>query len=923
MNGDVVRFEDVELDVRRYALQRAGRSLKLERIPMELLLLLIERRGDLVAREEIIQRLWGKDVFLDTDNSINTAIRKIRQVLRDDPERPRFVQTVAGKGYRFIAPVIEAKELAARRAAPAASTSPSPTPASGQIVSHYRILQKIGSGGMGVVYEAEDTRLGRHVALKLLTEKPADGDEAMARFLREARAASSLNHPNICTIYEVEDHDGRPVIVMELLEGQTLKQALRAGPLELAPLLDMGTQVADALDAAHANGIIHRDVKPGNIFLTKRGLVKILDFGLAKLTPGHLVPAEDCDDPLTKAGVLPGTTPYMSPEQIHGEELDGRSDLFSLGTVLYESATGRKPFAGKNAITTMDAILRSHPAPPGSINPNLPSDFDEICAKALEKNAASRYQKAGEIKDDLQILRRRLDARPNALAGPPPELADRHPRPRMLAFAVAFVLVAVLAAFSTYHFWSRPKGPATAAEIRSLAVLPFKPLVNTSGDEVLEMGMADTLITKLSGIAEIAVRPISAVRNYKDPGQNPASIGRDLGVDAVLDGSIQHVGGRVRVTVRLVRVSDGRQLWSSKFDQKFSDIFAVQDSISEDVAGELAFKMTSEERALLSKRYTTNTEAYELYLKGNFFWDKRTREATQRAIEYFQQALDRDPSYALAYAGIADCYQVLPIMSDVPSSESFSKARTAALKALEIDPGLAEAHASLGYINFFFDRDWEGSKKEYQRALELNPNYPAAHWGYALLLSALGQRKEALAEVDAAAKLDPLSLLIGSLKGLILFNARNYPESIDSLHKTLEVDPNFWIAHINLGKTYQITGRTDEALASFRKARELSGGVTEAIALGAYTSAAAGQRAEALRMLDELKSVAQKSYVPPYNIAMVYNGLGNPAEAITWLNRAYDERDVHLVYVWVDPKWDKSRSNPGFVELMKRMGFPA
>lgn len=921
MSADVVRFEDVELDVRRYALHRAGRPLKLERMPMELLLLLVERRGELVTREEIIERLWGKDVFLDTDNSINTAIRKIRQALRDDPERPRFVQTVAGKGYRFIAPVTGTKEPAAE-AVPAAGTTPTPSAPSGQIVSHYRIVRKIGSGGMGVVYEAEDTRLGRHVALKLLAEKLADGDEAMARFLREARAASSLNHPNICTIYEIEDHEGRPVIVMELLEGQTLKDALRAGPLELAALLDMGTQVADALEAAHANGIIHRDVKPGNIFLTKRGPVKILDFGLAKLTPGHLVPAEDCADPLTRAGVLPGTTPYMSPEQIRGEELDGRSDLFSVGTVLYESATGKKPFAGKNAITTMDLILRSRPAPPSGISPNLPSDFDDICVRALEKSAASRYQKGGDIRDDLHAIRLRLEARPDALAVPPRERAVRPRRPRMLALAVALVLFAILAAVGAYRFWSTPKGPATAAEVRSLAVLPFKPLVNTSGDEVLEMGMADTLITKLSSIGEIAVRPVVAVRNYKDPGQNPASIGRELGVDAVLDGSIQHVGDRVRVTVRLVRVSDGKQLWSSKFDQKFDDIFAVQDSISEDVAGELALKITSQERELLAKRYTVDPEAYELYLKGSFFWNKRTREGTRRAIEYFQQALDRDPNYAQAYVGIADCYQVMPIMGDVPSKEAFPKAKEAALKALDIDPRLAEAHAAAGYIKFFFDWDWEGSRKDYQRALQLDPNSPRAHWGFAILLSSLGQHKEALAEVDQALRLDPLSLLVGALKGQFLFHARRFPESADTLHKTLEVDPSFWIAQINLGKTYQAEGRAEEAIEAFRKAGELSGGVTEAISLASYTYAVSGQRGEAERMLRELKAASEKSYVPPYNLAMVYNGLGNSAETMKWLEKAYEEKDVHMVFLGVDPKWDKLRSDPGFASLMKRMNFP-
>jgi eukaryotic-like serine/threonine-protein kinase len=909
MPGDVIRFEDVELDVRRYALQRAGRSLKLERIPMELLLLLVERRGELVTREDIIERLWGKDVFLDTDNSINTAIRKIRQALRDDPERPRFVQTVAGKGYRFIAPVIDINE-----AARVAGTTLAPPDPSGQIISHYRILQKIGGGGMGVVYHAEDIRLGRHVALKFVAGKLANADEAQRRFLREARAASSLNHPNICTIYEIEEHEGGPVIVMELLEGQTLKEILRNGPLELRLLLDMGTQLANALDAAHAKGIVHRDIKPGNIFFSKRGPVKILDFGLAKLTPGHLVPAEDCEDPLTRAGVLPGTTPYMSPEQIRDEELDGRSDLFSLGTVLYESATGQKPFAGKNAVTTMDAILRSQLTPPSRISPKLPSDFDDICAKALEKDAASRYQKADQIRDDLQILRRKLDVHPDAVAMPLAKRTVLRRRPRILALSR-------LGAGLAHYFWPKPTGPATAADVRSLAVLPFNPLVDACGDEVLEMGMADTLITKLSSIGEIAVRPLAAVRNYTDPSQDPASIGRELGVDAVLDGSIQHVGERVRVTVRLVRASDGRQLWSSRFDEKFNDIFAVQDSISEDVAGELVPRLTSKELEFLAKRYTADTEAYELYLKGSFFCDKRTREGVERAIQYFQEALDRDPNYALAYLGIADCYRGLPFMNDARSTEAFPKAKEAALKALEIDPRLADAHANLGYIKFLFDWNWEGSRKDYRRALQLNPNSPDAHLGYAHLLSNLGQHKEALAEADRALRLDPLSLLIGALRGHFFFQARRYPEAIDHLHKTLEIDPNFWITQINLGKPLQVEGRTEEALDAFRKAGELSSGVTEAMSLAGYTYAVSGQRIEAERILRELKTISEKRYVPPYNVAMVYNGLGDSAETLRWLEKAYEERDVHMIFLGVDPKWDKLRSDPGLISLVKRMNL--
>ena len=485
MSVDVLKFEDFELDARRYSLCRGGRSLKLERIPMELLLLLVERRGELVTREEIVLKLWGKDVFLDTDNGINTAIRKIRQVLRDDLEQPRFIQTVAGKGYRFIAPISEEKPEAAVSPSPPPAISIEPAPAPGQVVSHYRILTEIGAGGMGVVYEGEDLRLGRHVALKFLPEKSVLDDEALARFLREARAASSLNHPNICTIYEVEEHAGRPVLIMELLEGETLKEAIRRGPMPLDQLYSTVRQLTDGLGAAHSNGIIHRDIKPGNIFLTKRGLVKILDFGLAKLTPDHLVPAEDFEDPLTRAGALPGTTPYMSPEQVRGEKLDARSDLFSLGVVLFEASTGKKPFAGKNAVMIMDAIRNSRPSPASRVNPSLPLEIDSIIDRALEKDPTRRYQTAAEFSADLEALRK-----PEALPKPAPNglkgTATTAKRPRASTAALVLLAVAIIAAFGLWLILNRRKtarihGPAEWVQLTHFSDGAQEPALSPDG----------------------------------------------------------------------------------------------------------------------------------------------------------------------------------------------------------------------------------------------------------------------------------------------------------------------------------------------------------------------------------------------------------------------------------------------------------
>ena len=483
-------------------------------------------------------------------------------------------------------------------------------------------------------------------------------------------------------------------------------------------------------------------------------------------------------------------------------------------------------------------------------------------------------------------------------------------------FIVAFVTVLGVGSF---YLWRSRTVPAVDAPIRTIAVLPFKPLVLENRDEALEVGMADTLISKLSNSREIVVRPISAVRRYGGVEQDPVAAGRELGVDAVLDGTIQRWGDRIRVKVRLLRVANNKTLWEDQFDQKFTDIFAVQDSISVQVAGSLALKLGGEERELLAKRYTANAEAYDLYLKGRFFWSKRTGKGSRQAIEYFQEALERDPTYALAYAGVADSYLLLPIMNDVPSAEAFPKAKEAVLKALEIDGQLAEAHAALGWIKFWFDWDWEGSERELRRALEINPKYALAHLRYAHLLSNLGRHDEALAEMDRALKLEPLSPYFLAIKGQLLFQARRYQQDIDHLHNALEIDPNFWLGHLVLGKNYEREGRYEEALEAFRKAQSASGNLTEAISLIGYTYAVSGRRAEAERELRELKTISKQRYVPPYNIALVYDGLGNSVETLRFLERAYEEKDVHMVFLGVDPKWDNLRSDPRFIGLMKRM----
>jgi len=492
---------------------------------------------------------------------------------------------------------------------------------------------------------------------------------------------------------------------------------------------------------------------------------------------------------------------------------------------------------------------------------------------------------------------------------------------RLGRFVLAGLLAGLLTVGAIYLLRSR-NGASAHPTVESIAILPFKPLVPEGRDEALELGMADTLITKLCNSTKIIVRPISSVRRYGGVEQDSVAAGRELGVDAVLDGTVQRWGDRIRVAARLVRVSDNRTLWAGQFDRGFGDIFDVQDSISERVAAELVPILTGEEKERLARRYTSNTEAYEFYLKGRFFWYKRTPQATAKAAEYFQRALERDPRYALAYAGIADCYRTLPIMSDVPSRESFPKAKQAALKALEIDNNLGEAHTALAYIEYFFEWDWAAAEKEFRRALEINPNYPLAHLGYAHLLSNLGRGEEALAEIDQAIKLDPLSPFVGTIKGQILFHARRYSEAIEEVNKALEIEPNFWIGQIVLGRSYERLGHYEQALKACRKAAEFSGGVSEATSLAGYVYAVSGQRQQAEQTLAALRATSKVRYVPPYNFALLYQGLGNSDEALKWLEKAYEQRDVHMVFLPVDSKWDALRNNPHFMELVTHLNLP-
>jgi serine/threonine-protein kinase len=785
--------------------------------------------------------------------------------------------------------------------------------AAGTRLGPYVILAPLGAGGMGEVYRARDSRLERDVAIKVLPEHVARDPDALARFREETKAVAALAHPNILVLHDVGmDHDVC-FAVMELLEGETLRARLGRSALPWRKAVELGVALAEGLGAAHAKGIIHRDLKPANIFLSHSGQLKILDFGLARrVTPDPVqvetvayVPAA------TEPVSVYGTAPYMSPEQVTGAASDARSDIFSLGCVLYEMVSGRRAFGHKTRPETLAAILKDDPPPLAEASRDVPPDLDRVIRHCLEKNPDDRFQAARDVAFALRAL----------LSGErsPPFTRGRLWRGRARVAGIAVVGLLLATAVALALLWKRDQPPG----IETVAVLPF---INEGGDastEYLSDGLADSLIRNLSQVRTLKVRPFSAVLPYKGKAADAAAVGQALKVQAIILGRVSKRGDDLSVSVELVDVADNRQLWGRQYRRKMGNLLTLQEEIAQQIAEGLRLNLSGEEKERLTKRHTENAEAYRDYLLGRYHWNKRTKEGLQRAMDFFQQAIDKDLRFALAYAGLADCYNVLPGYgyTDRPPRESFARAKEMATTALEIDNTLAEAHTALAYERYHV-WDWPGAEKEFQRALDANPNYATGHQWYACYLASMGRHEEALAEIRRAQDLDPSSLIINGWVAMILCYGGHVDQALEQGQSAVQMDPRYAVNHFFLGIIYRRKGRLSEAVAEYKNAVDLDRNSTTYLTGLAEAYGASGERKKAQAILDDLAERAKRRYVSPYGVAAIYAALGEKDQAFQWLERAFQGQDDGLANLTIDPSWTALRDDPRFGKLARRLKLP-
>jgi serine/threonine protein kinase/Flp pilus assembly protein TadD len=739
----------------------------------------------------------------------------------------------------------------------------------------YQIIEELGKGGMGKVYKVHDTKIKEKIALKLIKPEIAKDKKTIERFSNELRLTRKIRHENICQMFDLGEERGTHFITMEFVPGQDLKGLIRqTGQLAVGTTISIAKQICDGLTEAHKLGVIHRDLKPSNIMIDKEGNVRIMDFGIARSLEAK---------GMTGAGVMIGTPEYMSPEQVEGKETDQRSDIYSLGVILYEMVAGRVPFEGDTPFTIGMKHKSEIPKDPKELNAQIPEDFSHVILRCMEKDKEARYQSAGELLAELGKIEKETSKR---------ILTERKPETEELK-------------------WQN-----------SIAVLPFVDLSPERDQEYFCDGMAEELINVLSKVEKLQVASRTSSFQFKEKGYDIHDIGRKLKVKTALEGSIRKAGNRLRITAQLVNVDDGYHLWSEKYDREMEDIFAIQDEISLAIIDKLKLKLLKEEKATFIKRYTDDLEAYDLYLKGRYFWNRRYEGGLQKGLEYFNQTIKKDPLYAPAYAGIADSLSILGLFAWLPPKEAFPKAKATALKAIEIDDKLAEAYTSLGWINMLYDWDWAAAEKALKRALEIDPNYAIGQLWYALYFSYLGRLEEATAEIIKALRLEPLSLLINVNRGFILYFKRLYDEAIEQCLKTIEMDPNYLLSYWFLGAGYMGKGMWKEAISAEEKAVALSEGSPYFIGYLGYAYALSGQKDKALTTLNQLEKLSKEKYVPNYPKAMIYLGLGEKDQMFEYLEKAYEAREpVLALSSKAAPYFDSVRSDPKFKALLKKMGL--
>ncbi len=755
----------------------------------------------------------------------------------------------------------------------------------------YEIISPLGAGGMGEVYRARDTRLNRAVALKVLPpDKVADPDRRR-RFINEAQAASALNHPGIVTIYDISDADGAVSIVMELIRGRTLDELIAGRGIPVFDAIRYATEIADALAAAHSAQIIHRDLKPANIMVTEDGRLKVLDFGLAKLMEE---PGTGTETALieTAAGSILGTAAYMSPEQVEGRRLDARSDIFSFGLVLYEMLSGRRAFERKTWISTITAILRDEPPTLANIKPETPPWLQQNVARCLRKDPARRFQSMAEIK--LALISQTVSKRGSGSSAP------------------------------------APVDSGTSASTFTLAVLPFENLGASSEHEYFADGLTEEVIASLGQVQPDHLRVIgrTSMMAYKRTKKSLAEVGRELGAGLLLESSVRGEGKRLRITSRLIRVNDQVQIWSESFDRAPESMLEFQCELSRAIVRGVRLRLSPERVDALAIRQTRNEEAYDLYLKGRYFWYQLSAETTRRAIECYTHATELDPNYSLAWAGLADAYASGPISGDAPPLAVWPRARDAVRRALEQGGGLAEAHHSLGFLKFSLDWEWPAAEAAFRRAIVLDPSYSLAHRGLSEVLAHMRRPEEARQAARRARELDPLHPGHCALSAQWEYFAGDLPEAVRLAQRSVALDPEFWVGHLQLAQAYEQLGENEAAFESLQRAGRLGGGNSKVPSQRGYLLAKIGRTDEALAVLNALETAPHDRYVPPYASALIYAGLalrdGTPAHrdlTFQWLERAHAVRDVHLWFLPVDPKWDAFRDDARFAALLKRCGF--